>query len=68
MAKRGPSRFKERELSRALRAARQAGGVERVEVALDGTINVILAKGGEANQTGGDDNSEWDEALNHGKR
>jgi hypothetical protein len=47
MAKRGPSRFRERELARAVRAARDAGGVERVEVAVDGTINVILAKAGE---------------------
>ena len=31
MAKRGPSRFKEREVSRVVRAARQAGGVEHVE-------------------------------------
>jgi hypothetical protein len=61
--KRGVARFKERELARAVRAARSAGGVERVEVTRDGVINVILApKDGEAKQTGGN-NDEWDEAL-----
>lgn len=63
MAKRGPSRFKEREVSRVVRAARAAGGVERITIAADGTINVILAKDGECKQAGGDDGSEWDEAL-----
>jgi hypothetical protein len=57
---RGPSRFKERELARALRAARQAGGVERITIAADGTINVIL-KDGEAKQVGGEDGNPWDE-------
>jgi hypothetical protein len=57
---RGPARFKERELARAVRAARQAGGVERVEITKDGTITVILAKDGEATQTG-DDANPWDE-------
>jgi hypothetical protein len=52
---RGPARFKERELSRALRAAKHAGGVECVEIAADGTINVILAKEGE--QPGDDENN-----------
>ena len=69
MAKRrGPARFRERELSRAVRAARQAGGVERVEVAIDGTINVYLARDSESKQTGDDTGNEWDEALSHGKR
>jgi hypothetical protein len=57
---RGPARFKERELCRALRAARHAGGVERVEIAADGTINVILAKDGEATQADADDDNPWD--------
>lgn len=59
MARRGPSRFRERELARAVRAARGVGGVERVEVAVDGTINVILAKTGES-AAGADD---WTEEI-----
>ena len=66
MAKRGPSRFKEREVSRVVRAARAAGGVERIEVAVDGTIKVYL-KDGETKQLSIDNGSEWDEALNRGK-
>jgi len=43
---RGPARFKERELARALRAARRAGeAVDRVEIdPASGKIVVILAK------------------------
>src|SRR5262245_21000751 len=65
---RGPARFREREVARVVRAARQAGGVERIEIASDGTIHVVLAKGCEATQAGDDDSSEWDEALDRGKR
>jgi hypothetical protein len=39
---RSPARFKEREVARAVRAAKRAGGVSRVELALDGHINIIL--------------------------
>jgi len=47
---RGPGRFTEREVARALRAARRAGGVvDRVEVdPASGRIAVILAKPKEA--------------------
>ena len=41
---RGPNRFTERELARALRAAHRAGGVARVEVDLDGRIVLFTAK------------------------
>jgi hypothetical protein len=53
---RSPARFKEREVARALRAAKRAGGVERVELALDGQINIILE--GPATQPG-NDLDEW---------
>ena len=53
---RSPARFKERELARAVRAAKRAGGVERVELALDGHINIILE--GPATQPG-NDYDEW---------
>jgi len=43
----GPHRFKQRELARVVRAANKAGGVERIEVALDGRFLLIMAKGGE---------------------
>ena len=58
---RGPARFKEREIARAVRAARHAGGVARVEIAEDGKITLVLAKDGEATQTDADDNNPWDE-------
>jgi hypothetical protein len=38
---RGPNRFTERELARAVRAAHRAGGVARVEVDLDGKIVLV---------------------------
>ena len=50
---RGPARFKERELARAVKAAKRAGGVARVELALDGHINIILGEG-PATQAGND--------------
>jgi hypothetical protein len=53
---RSPNRFKERELARALRAAKRAGCVDRVELALDGHINIILE--GPATQHG-NDLDEW---------
>ena len=59
---RGPSLFKERDLARAVRAAKRAGGVERVEIAPDGQINLILGnqpKSATANEAF----NEWDEAL-----
>ena len=62
MAKRGASRFRERELSRAVRAARAAGGVEKIRIAPDGSIDVIL-KDGAVKQIGGEDASEWEEEI-----
>jgi hypothetical protein len=44
LVSRGPNRFTERELARAVRAAHRAGGVARVEVALDGRIVLFTAK------------------------
>lgn len=63
MAKRGTARFKETELARAVRAAREAGGVERVEIAMDGTITVILARNGESGGARGDDDNSWTKEI-----
>jgi hypothetical protein len=41
---RSPAKFRERELARALRAARRAGGVACVELLPDGRINIILGE------------------------
>jgi hypothetical protein len=57
----GPCRFKESELARAVRAARNAGGVERIEIGADGTIHMILAKEGEARQAVDDAANPWDD-------
>jgi hypothetical protein len=54
---RGLARFKEREVARALRAAKRAGGVTRVQLALEtGHINYIFE--GPATQAG-NDLDEW---------
>jgi hypothetical protein len=41
---RGPARFKERDAARAVKAAKRAGGVARVELMPDGRINIILGE------------------------
>ena len=53
---RGPARFKKRELTRAVKAAKDAG-VECVELMPDGRIHLILA-----GQTPAADSNPWDEA------
>jgi hypothetical protein len=53
---RGPNRFTERELARALRAAHRAGGVARVEVDLDGRIVLVTAQPESAS---GNDLDNW---------
>jgi hypothetical protein len=46
---RGPARFREREVSRLLRAARAAGeNIARIEVDETGKVAVIIGKPGEA--------------------
>jgi hypothetical protein len=58
---RGPARFKEREVARAVRAARSAGGVARVEIAEDGKITLVLTtKDGEEIQA---DAREWTDEI-----
>jgi hypothetical protein len=43
---RGPVRFREREASRAVRAAEKAGlTVERIEVAADGRLSLVTSRG-----------------------
>jgi hypothetical protein len=39
---RSPGKFRERELARAVRAARRAGGVARVKLMPDGSIDLVL--------------------------
>ena len=51
------ARFKEREVARAVRAAKRAGGVARVELTLDGHINIVLAEGAAAQA--GNELDEW---------
>ena len=59
MPKRNRNRFRESELARAVRAARDAGG-ERVEVdPTTGKITVIVGKPGEAAASP----NEWDAEL-----
>jgi hypothetical protein len=41
---RGPAKWRERDLARAVRAARRAGGVASVELIPDGRIQLILAE------------------------
>jgi len=55
----GPSKFKQRDLTRALRAMRAAGiSADRVEIGRDGKIVVVIAKGEDAGKCNG--GSEWD--------
>jgi hypothetical protein len=44
---RSRNRFRERELARAVRAAKSAGG-ERVEIDPTGKISIVIGKSGEA--------------------
>jgi hypothetical protein len=55
---RSPAKFRERELARALRAARRAGGVKCVDLMPDGRIQMILAG---QDHPAADDNNHWDE-------
>jgi NAD(P)H-dependent FMN reductase len=48
---RGPNRFTERELARVVRAAHRAGGVERIEVDLDGRIILVPKQDKAAEET-----------------
>ncbi len=46
MTTRGPVRFREREASRAIRAAEKAGlTVEKVEVSADGRLSLVTSRG-----------------------
>jgi hypothetical protein len=55
---RGPVRFREREASRAIRAAEKAGlRVEKVEVSADGRLSLVTSRG---KQEVAPDTNEWD--------
>jgi hypothetical protein len=57
---RGPNRFKQAEVSRCMRAVRDAGyDISRVEVAVDGKVSVVVAGAGDANQPAGNDLDNW---------
>ena len=58
-APRSPARFRERELARALRAARRAGGVACVELMPDGRIQMILTGQDHPTAQVGDDLDKW---------
>jgi hypothetical protein len=55
--RRGPAKFRERDLAKAVKAARRAGG-ERVELMPDGRINIILGE-----QVRAADSNSWDEVY-----
>jgi hypothetical protein len=55
---RSPAKFRERELARALRAAKRVGGIARVELKLDGSIHLIPA-GQDSTAQAGDDLDKW---------
>lgn len=60
---RGPVRFREREASRAVRAAEKAGlTVERIEVSADGRLSLVTSHG---KQEVAPEINEWDRP--HGK-
>lgn len=65
MSHRSVNRFNQREVARALRAARLAGECpERVEIdPATGRITVIIAKAAEAATTSSSDANPWDEVL-----
>jgi hypothetical protein len=62
MTMRGPVRFREREASRAIRAAEKAGlTVDRIEVSADGRLSLVTSRSnqGMALQI----KNEWDEIF-----
>jgi hypothetical protein len=61
MTTRGPVRFREREASRAIRAAEKAGlRVDRIEVSADGRLGLVTSRG---NQEATPVVNEWDRVL-----
>jgi hypothetical protein len=55
---RGPSKFKERDIVRALRAAKKAGIDARIDVAPDGALRIVPVNGDDAPSA-----NQWDEHL-----
>ena len=56
---RGPAKWRERDLTKAVKAAKRAGGVDRVEVTPNGCIQLVLAE--QALATTNTDPNPWDE-------
>jgi hypothetical protein len=66
MTTRGPVRFREREASRAVRAAEKAGlTVERIEVSADGRLSLVTSHGNQGATPG---INEWDRDLDGPKK
>jgi hypothetical protein len=58
MTTHGPVRFREREASRAIRAAQKAGlRVDRIEVSADGRLGLVTSRD---NQEAAPEINEWD--------
>jgi hypothetical protein len=62
MTTRGPVRFREREASRAIRAAEKAGlRVDRIEVSADGRLGLVTSRGNQG--AAPEIKNEWDEIF-----
>jgi hypothetical protein len=58
---RGPSRFRQGDVTKAVKAAKAAGvDVARIEVSSDGKIAIITGKPGEANEANSEAANPWD--------
>lgn len=58
---RGPCTFRQRDITRALRATVAAGiEVQRIEIEKDGKIVVVAGKQSDSPRDGGDQHNEWD--------
>jgi hypothetical protein len=58
---RGPCRFKQRDVERAIRAARSCGvEIARVEIGQDGQIILVSCRSPEPNREIGAQPNEWD--------
>ena len=65
---RGPATFKERDLTRAVRAVLKAGlEVARVTVDIGGQITVIVGHGSGEVAAERNEGNPWDEVLEHGR-
>ena len=59
VARRGPERFRKRELTRALLATKAAGISARIDINTDGSLSIVPIGASEA----APEPNEWDKAL-----